>query len=45
VIIAGLESVHTYGIEMLKNKVIAMVKGKKRDEKPVFYVRICLEIG
>jgi hypothetical protein len=36
VIIAGLESVHTYGMEMLKNKVIAMVKGKIRDEKPVF---------
>jgi hypothetical protein len=36
VIIAGLESVHNYGIEILNNKVIAMVKGKKRDEKPVF---------
>jgi hypothetical protein len=36
VILAGLESAHKYGMEMLKTKVIGMVKGKKWDEKPVF---------
>ena len=40
-ILAGLESVNTYGMEMLKTKVIGMVRGKKRDEKPVFYVSLC----
>ena len=36
-ILAGLESVHTYGIEMLKNKIISIAKeAKKKDEKPVF---------
>ena len=37
VILAGLESVHTYGMEMLKNKIISMVKeAKKKEEKLVF---------
>lgn len=44
-ILAGLESVQNYGMEMLKNKVVAMVRGKKKDEKPVFQVRICLLSG
>jgi len=41
VILAGLEGVHTYGMEMLKNKVIGMVRGKKKEEKPVFQVSLC----
>jgi len=41
VILAGLESVHIYGMEMLKTKVLGMVRGKKKDEKPVFQVILC----
>ena len=40
-ILAGLESVHTYGMGMLSNKIVAMVRGSKKDEGTVFQVRIC----
>jgi len=40
VILAGLESVHAYGMEMLKTNFLGMVRAKKRDEKPVFQVSL-----